>query len=257
MSSKTHSRKYWVGGNWKCNGSLSSIAALSEALNPSPFPFTKDDLDVVVFPTALHVHAAVEKLPGAYNVGCQDCCVAAKGAFTGDISADMIKDFGLNWLIVGHSECRAKRGDSDEKVAEKVKRAMEAGLNVTACIGETLEQQQAGKALEICYQQLKAIANSVTDWNRIVIAYEPVWAIGTGKVATPEYAQTKHMEIRTWISDNVTKEIADNLRIVYGGSVTPSNCETLMQQPDVDGFLVGGASLNAGFVDIIKSALVA
>uniref|UniRef100_A0A7S3EAI2 Triosephosphate isomerase n=1 Tax=Rhodosorus marinus TaxID=101924 RepID=A0A7S3EAI2_9RHOD len=143
--------------------------------------------------------------------------------------------------------------ESDETIAQKVAYALEKGLKVMPCIGELLEEREAGKTNEVNERQLKAIAGAVTDWTNVVIAYEPVWAIGTGKVATPEQAQEVHAHLRSWISENVSAEVAQSVRILYGGSVSPKNCEELSKQPDVDGFLVGGASLKPDFITVIKS----
>merc|ERR1712117_896737 len=155
--------------------------------------------------------------------------------------------------LLGHSERRHVFGETDELIGEKVAFALEQGLNIIPCIGEKLEERQAGKTNDVCFKQLKAIADKVSDWSKVVIAYEPVWAIGTGKTATPEQAQEVHELLRKWISANISAEVAASIRIIYGGSVTGGNCKELAKKPDIDGFLVGGASLKPEFVEIINA----
>jgi len=188
------------------------------------------------------------------EVASQSISSKKDGAFTGEISAEQVKDFGLKWTLVGHSERRTLYGETNEVVAAKVQRAQEAGLSAIVCIGETLEIREAGTTNEVLKQQLDAVKPSITDWSRIVIAYEPVWAIGTGKVATPEIAQETHAYIRSWLSAEVSPAVANATRIQYGGSATAANVGALIVMPDIDGFLVGGASLKPEFCDIIKIA---
>ncbi|KAL8271141.1 hypothetical protein Esti_004909 [Eimeria stiedai] len=245
-------RTPWIGGNWKSNGTIASITELSKELNQSSFD--PKQTEVVVFPTAIHIALAKEKLKDAFEIGCQNISKTGPGAFTGEIAAGMVKDFGLKWVLVGHSERRQYYGETDEVVKEKVAMVMkEEGLSVALCIGELLKEREAGETMEVCRKQLEAVIPVVTDWNRVVIAYEPVWAIGTGKVATPQQAQEVHCDLRKFISERVSKEVAGKLRIVYGGSVTNENCVTLIGCSDVDGFLVGGASLKKAFVDILEA----
>jgi len=144
-------------------------------------------------------------------------------------------------------------GESDQLIGEKVAFALQSGLSVIPCIGELLEEREAGKTTEVCFRQLKAIANNVSDWSRVVIAYEPVWAIGTGKTATPAQAQEVHLAIRNWLKEHISAEVAETTRILYGGSVTAGNCRELAACPDIDGSLVGGASLKPDFVQIINA----
>nr|6NEE_A Chain A, TRIOSEPHOSPHATE ISOMERASE [synthetic construct]6NEE_B Chain B, TRIOSEPHOSPHATE ISOMERASE [synthetic construct] len=248
------SRKFFVGGNWKMNGTLESIKALVETLNSAQLD---PNTEVVVAPPAIYLPFARSKLkkPKEIQVAAQNCYTKPNGAFTGEISAEMLKDLGVPWVILGHSERRTIFGESDELIAEKVKYALDQGLKVIACIGETLEEREAGKTMEVVARQiLKAIADKIKDWSNVVIAYEPVWAIGTGKVATPEQAQEVHAALRKWLKENVSPEVAESTRIIYGGSVNAANCKELAKQPDIDGFLVGGASLKAPeFVDIINA----
>jgi triosephosphate isomerase len=160
---------------------------------------------------------------------------------------------GINWVILGHSERRSLYGETNELVAKKLKYALEKGLNVILCIGEKLDEREAGTTNAIIKAQLDATKESVKDWSKVVVAYEPVWAIGTGKVASPEQAQETQAYVRSWLSDNISEDVAKSTRIIYGGSVTETNCADLIKQVDVDGFLVGGASLKPAFADIIRT----
>lgn len=167
--------------------------------------------------------------------------------FLFQIAAEALVDLGVSWVILGHSERRSLLGESNDFVGEKVEHAIEAGLDVIACIGETLEQRESGTMNDVLAAQLAGVAgklkNADADWDHIVIAYEPVWAIGTGVVATPEQAQDAHAFVRGWLAQNVSARVADSVRILYGGSVNDANAATLATKPDIDGFLVGGASL--------------
>ena len=175
------------------------------------------------------------------------------GAFTGEVSVTMLKDAGIPWVILGHSERRTLFHESDANVAEKTAAALAENLSVILCIGETLEQREANETVNVVVRQLDAVADHVKDWSKIVVAYEPVWAIGTGKVATSEQAQEVHAAIRKWATEKLGKDTADQLRIIYGGSVAAKNRKELAQRPDIDGFLVGGASLKPEFVDIVNA----
>lgn len=167
-----------------------------------------------------------------------------------------LKDSGINWTILGHSERRTILNESDEVVASKTKAAVDGGLSVIWCCGESLEERESGKTVEVVTKQLAALKEKIgSDWSKIVVAYEPIWAIGTGKVATTEQAQEVHAALRKWLRENVDAKAADETRILYGGSVSEKNCKELAKQPDIDGFLVGGASLKPAFVDIINSNL--
>ena len=165
----------------------------------------------------------------------------------------MLVDAGVNWVILGHSERRHVFGESDKVIGAKVKYALDHKLKVMACIGEKLEERESNKTKEVNERQLAAIRDLVTDWSDVVIAYEPVWAIGTGKTASPEQAQEVHEQLREWLLKNVSKDAAEKTRILYGGSVTEKNAAELISKKDVDGFLVGGASLKEQFADIINA----
>ena len=177
------------------------------------------------------------------------------GAFTGEISVDQLKDSGIAWTILGHSERRVILQEDDVFVASKTKAAIDGGISVILCCGESLEQREAGKTIDVVTMQLQAVAEKLAkkDWEKVVIAYEPIWAIGTGKVATTEQAQEVHAAIRKWLGEAVGADVAETTRILYGGSVNEKNCKDLAKQVDIDGFLVGGASLKPAFVDIINA----
>ena len=187
-------------------------------------------------------------------VAAQNISEFPNGAYTGEVSAEMLKDFGIKWTIIGHSERRTYFHESDEVVAKKVTLALEQELSVILCIGERLEEREAEQTNEVIAKQLAGAKDSISDWKKIVVAYEPVWAIGTGKVATPEQAQEAHAFIRDWIKTNVSEEVANATRLIYGGSVNEKNCTSLIEQADVDGFLVGGASIKPAFGDIVEAA---
>jgi triosephosphate isomerase len=164
-----------------------------------------------------------------------------------------LKDSNITWAVLGHSERRVILQETDQFVANKTKAALDGGIGVILCCGETLEQREANKTMDVVLAQLKAVADVVKDWSKIVVAYEPVWAIGTGKVATTEQAQEVHKGIREWMGKALGEKTAGEVRIIYGGSVSEKNCRELAKQEDIDGFLVGGASLKPAFVDIINA----
>jgi len=243
-------RKFFVGGNWKMNGNKDEIKKIVDGLNSATL---NDNTDIVVSPPACYLEYTKGILSPKISTAGQNCYKAAKGAFTGDLSPQMLIDVGADWVIIGHSERRNVFGEGDELIAEKTAFALESGLGVIACIGEKLEEREAGKTEEVVFQQTKAIAAKVTNWDKVVLAYEPVWAIGTGKTATPQQAQDVHAQLRKWLKENVSGSVANSLRIIYGGSVTGGNCKELAQSGDIDGFLVGGASLKPEFVEIINA----
>ena len=246
-------RKLLVGGNWKCNGTV-DFSRTFPANVLKNLSFNQSKVEVVVAPSMLHIGGAQQALAGSQvQLSAQNCSLYGNGAYTGETSAVMLKDFGLGWVILGHSERRHVFGESDEVVANKVKVALENDLSVMACIGEKLDERESGQTDAVNARQLNAIREQVDDWSKIVIAYEPVWAIGTGVTATSDQAQEAHDKIRAWLRSNVSAEAADQTRILYGGSVTDKNADELIQNPDVDGFLVGGASLKDAFKDIVRA----
>jgi len=249
------SRTPIVGGNWKCNpAKVSDATKLVEAWKETTFD--KEKIEVVICPTALHismVKAPLEAL--GMQVSAQNVSKTAMGAFTGEWSAAHLTDMAIGWTLIGHSERRSKYGETDADTAEKVEMCQKAGLKVIFCIGELLEEREAGKTDEVNKRQLGAVLPKITDWDKIVIAYEPVWAIGTGKVATPDQAEETQAAIRAYIKEAVSADVAEKVRIQYGGSVTPDNCAELIAKPNIDGFLVGGASLKPTFMEIITKTL--
>lgn len=232
--------KFFVGGNWKCNGTKDSIAKLVTELNNAKL---EDDVDIVVAPPFVYIEQVKSSLIDRIEISAQNSWVGKGGAFTGEISIEQLKDIGCKWVIHGHSERRHVIGEDNQFIGKKSAYAVTQGLKVIACIGEKLEEREAGKTFDVCYEQLKAFADNVPSWDDVVIAYEPVWAIGTGKVASPQQAQEVHVAVREWLSKNVSAEVASQTRIIYGGSVNGGNCLELAKQEDIDGFLVGGASL--------------
>jgi len=244
-------RAFFVGGNWKMNGSKAMIDSIAENLNQTSVP---KDVQVVCGAPAAYMSYAQSKITNkSVAVAAQNCYSVGKGAFTGETAPEMLKDLDIDWVILGHSERRHVFGESDELIGAKVKHALEVGLNIIPCIGEKLEEREAGKTEEVVFNQMKFIADNVSDWSKVVIAYEPVWAIGTGKVATPEQAQDIHQKLRQWIKEKVSAEVAEKVQILYGGSVNGKNCKELAKKEDIDGFLVGGASLKPEFSDIINA----
>ncbi|KAK7516373.1 triosephosphate isomerase [Phyllosticta citriasiana] len=243
-------RQFFVGGNFKMNGTIKSITDIVNNLNNAKLD---PNVEVVVAPSSLYLLLVREHLRKEIEVAAQNVYDKPNGAFTGEISVEQLKSSGINWTLLGHSERRVILQEDDKFVASKTKAALDGGVSVILCCGESLEQREAGKTIEVVNNQLKAVAAEIKDWSKIVIAYEPIWAIGTGKVATTEQAQEVHAAIREWLKKDVSPEVSDNTRIIYGGSVSEKNCKELAKQPDVDGFLVGGASLKPAFVDIINS----
>ncbi|KAF2646411.1 Triosephosphate isomerase [Massarina eburnea CBS 473.64] len=243
-------RQFFIGGNYKMNGSISSIKELVTSLNNAKLD---PNAEVVIAPPSLYLLLAREHLRKGLEVAAQNVFDKPNGAFTGEISVDQLRESGITWAILGHSERRVILQEDNEFVASKTKAAVEGGISVILCCGESLEQREANKTIEIVTAQLKAVADKVKDWSKIVVAYEPIWAIGTGKVATTEQAQEVHAAIREWLKKEVSAEAAEKTRILYGGSVTEKNSGELAKQADIDGFLVGGASLKPAFYDIINS----
>jgi triosephosphate isomerase len=237
---------------------MASVAELVAGLNAGELQGGANQAEVVVFPAYVHLAQVRSSLRSDFAVGAQDAWAEPKGAFTGAVSADMLVDLGIAWTIVGHSERRTIFAESDDLVARKAARALEVGLSVVACLGESLQEFESSRTEEVVSRQLAAYARRLRaqDWSRFVIAYEPVWAIGTGKTATPERAQEVHQILRRWLETHVSPEVASQARILYGGSVTPATAEGLASKPDVDGFLVGGASLKpADFIAIINAGI--
>ena len=261
------SRKFLVGGNWKMNGSnamVSQITGRLLAATQGTNAISLKEVQVVIAPPAAYLtltKEAVSSVP-EIQVACQNVHSCASGAFTGEMSADMLLDLGIQWTLLGHSERRQHFAEDDALIGKKCQYALQRGLQVILCIGERLEQRESGQTDQVIRSQLDAclaglqacMATGTVDLaQQLAIAYEPVWAIGTGKVATPEQAQQAHEVVRAWMAEKLTPELAQAIRVIYGGSVTGDNCVELAGQPDIDGFLVGGASLKADFIEIIRS----
>ncbi|MHB8845217.1 MAG: triose-phosphate isomerase [Nitrospirota bacterium] len=237
-------RRPILAGNWKMNMTATQARELASKL--IPLVANAKDRDIVLGPPFTSIAAVADAIKGT-NIGlsAQNLHWEDKGAFTGEISADMLLDSGCKYVIIGHSERRQYFGETDETVNKKVRQALKKGLLPILCVGETLAEREAGKLNEIISRQVTGGLKDVSagDMAKIIIAYEPVWAIGTGKTATPEQANEVHALIREKVKALYSADIAECLRIQYGGSVTPENVSQLMAKPDIDGALVGGASL--------------
>ena len=249
-------RKNIVAGNWKMNTTkvdgvalAQEVAALSEQ--------TPAEVGLIVAPPFTHLCAVGKALAGSkVELSAQNCADHVKGAYTGEVSGDMLKAVGCQWTILGHSERREYYGETDEKLVEKTRLALEAGLGVILCVGERLEEREAGKHFDVCASQIENVLYkfSAEDMKKVIIAYEPVWAIGTGKTATAEQAEEIHAFIRSRIAAKFGDEVAEDMTILYGGSCKPSNARELFAQKDIDGGLIGGAALKAAdFIEIAKS----
>lgn len=245
-------RKYCLGGNWKSNpAQLSKALELCEVFKGCKFDTNK--VEVIICCTSLHAAAVMDALKGTdIGVGIQNLSKTGPGAFTGEVTAEMAVDAGFSWCLIGHSERRSLYGESVDDTVAKLEAAQKAGLKIMFCIGETLSERESGVTDAVNQTQLAKALPMVTDWDKFVIAYEPVWAIGTGKVATPEQAQETQANIRKYVESKMGADIAAKVRIQYGGSASPGNIEGLAVNPDIDGFLVGGASLKPDFTKMIE-----
>ena len=235
-----------VAGNWKMHGTLDEAVAYAEALAPAP-----EGVEVAVMPPFPLLFALGEALRNkGVALGAQNAFYEQKGAFTGEVSPAMLVDAGCRYVILGHSERRHILGESDALIAKKVAAAWEVGLEPILCIGELLEEREAGKTEEVLARQLAILAEFRGETKPLTIAYEPVWAIGTGKTATPETAEAAH----AFVHEELVRVFGRDVRVLYGGSVKPDNAEALMRRPGVDGVLVGGASLAADSFNAIVAA---
>lgn len=240
------SRKVLIAGNWKMNGLLADGAALAKEVATEVKKAGKTECEFLVCPPFTLLTTVKKALRGSkVALGAQDCHTAEKGAHTGDVSPVMLKDCGCTYVIVGHSERRANHHESNETVCQKAEAAYKAGLKAVICIGETEAERDAGKTIDVCTKQIMgSVPDSATAANT-VIAYEPVWAIGTGKTPTAADVEEVHAAIRKVVAKKLGKSTANKMRLLYGGSVKPSNAAELLALPDVDGGLIGGASLKA------------
>ncbi|MCG3176397.1 MAG: Bifunctional PGK/TIM [Candidatus Omnitrophica bacterium] len=251
-------RRPIIAGNWKLNKSIreaiDTVTLLKRQLADV------QAVDIVVCPVYTAIADVAEVLSEtAIKVGAQDVYWEDKGAYTGEVSAPLLKEAGAQYVVIGHSERRQFFHETHETVNKKTRAALKAGLTPIVCVGELLSEREAGRTFGVVGEQLKGGLAGFTadDLKQIVLAYEPVWAIGTGKVATPQQAQEVHAFIRKQLTEGWGAEVAQAVRIQYGGSVKPDNIAELMREPDIDGALVGGASLEAGsFADIVKNAVV-
>ena len=252
-------RKKIVAGNWKMNLNLQEGIALAKELN-SALTADKPVCDVVICTPFIHLASvAAEINPELIALGAENCADKVKGAYTGEVSAEMVKSTGATHVILGHSERRAYYGETAEILKEKVNLALANGLKVIFCIGEVLEEREAGKQNEVVKAQLEGSLFDLTaeQFSQVILAYEPVWAIGTGKTATAEQAEEMHAFIRETIAAKFGAEAAEEVSILYGGSCKPSNAKEIFSKPDVDGGLIGGAALKAadftGIIDAWKA----
>ncbi|MCW9037433.1 triose-phosphate isomerase [Altibacter sp.] len=249
-------RKRIVAGNWKMNNDLAETEVLLQELKKQVIP---EKVSVLVAPSFTNLQHAFESLRDhPIAVAAQTMHQSDHGAFTGEVSAAMLKSVGVKTVILGHSERRAYFGEDNALLAEKVTSALRHEMTVIFCIGETLQERKQGHHVEVVTAQLEEGLFHISEnhWQHIVLAYEPVWAIGTGETASPEQAQEMHKEIRNIVASSYSESIADKVSILYGGSVKPENAKEIFGQPDVDGGLIGGASLNArSFMEIVSAFL--
>ena len=245
-------RKILVAGNWKMNLCRSSSIELAQAIADIQ---SIENVEVAICPPYVYLDAVGSRLANCeVGLGAQDVYFEASGAFTGEISCEMLKDIGCQYVILGHSERRNVIGETNELINQKVKAALSVGLTPILCVGELLEQREAGETLSVVTDQLVGSLAGITpeQLENVVLAYEPVWAIGTGKTATPQQAQEVHSDLRKLLAEHYNQSVSDRVRILYGGSVKPANALDLISQPDIDGALVGGASLKSdSFSEII------
>ncbi|MBR4133760.1 MAG: triose-phosphate isomerase [Bacteroidales bacterium] len=248
-------RKNIVAGNWKMNTTVPEGIELAKAVVARSAEVPAEVKLIIATPFT-HLYPVAEVVKGSVvGLSAENCADHAKGAYTGEVSADMLVSAGCEYTILGHSERRQYYAETDEKLVEKTKLALGAGLKVILCVGENLDEREAGKHFDVCETQIKNVLYNLTeeDMKSIIVAYEPVWAIGTGKTATAEQAEEIHAFIRKVVADKFGAQVADDLTILYGGSCKPSNAKELFAQPDIDGGLIGGASLKAD--DFIAIAL--
>ncbi len=239
-----------MGGNWKCNGTVEGTRAFATELSGVSL---KADVDMYVAPSSLHVCTFRDALSSQVEVAAQDCWKGPCGAFTGEVSAQMLRDAGVTRVILGHSERRTLCGETDLCVRKKVIDALANDLVVSLCVGETARARADGTAVGFCITQLESVMNHVpvSEWYKIIVVYEPLWAIGTGIAAEPETVQQMHAAIRKWLAEHSCVEQAAEIRITYGGSINRTNYRDYVHLDDVDGFLIGGASLSyADFIEI-------
>ena len=246
-ATELYGRKPFISGNWKLNPQTKDEAVKLAGDIAASITDSSPDADVALFVPYVFIESAMGAVDGKLSVGTEGVCPEINGAYTGAISTPMVKSIGVQWALAGHSERRVIFGETDDYINAQCLKIIDEGMSVMLCIGESLAEFEQDLAGSVCAVQLKKGLKGVKkeDLDKVAIAYEPVWAIGTGKVATPEIAQSVHATCRAIIADMYDQEAADNMRILYGGSVTPDSVDDLMKQPDIDGALVGGASLDS------------
>lgn len=248
-------RKPIISGNWKMYKDINEAIELTTAIKRGAFE--TENVEVVICPSFTNLSEVGEMLvESTVGVGAQNCHWEKEGAFTGEISVDMIKSVGCSYVIIGHSERRKYFGETEETVNKKIASVITGGLIPIICVGETLEERESEKTMEVVKRQVLGGLEGFDEGylDKLIIAYEPVWAIGTGKTATPDQAEEVHSQIRSLLSERFSPAFAESRRILYGGSVNPGNVKELMSEKDIDGGLIGGASLKAdSFVEMIKT----
>lgn len=256
MAEYSARRRMMVAGNWKMHGDIAQVERLLGACLQQAAAFSHTE--IVVAPVAVHLALASALLEGsAVKLAAQNASGYAPGAYTGEVAAGMLAELGCHYVVVGHSERRSLFAESDQQVAAKVVSVQQTGMLPVLCVGESLEQREAGETFAVIAAQLDAVLKEagVDAFDQMVIAYEPVWAIGTGRAASVDEAQAVHEEIRRWVSAHCGKNCANELRVLYGGSVKPDNALQLFSAPDIDGGLIGGAALNPDdFMAIVAAA---
>lgn len=246
-STQLDARKPIISGNWKLNPSTKDEALKLGAEIAASITDDSPDAEVALFVPYVFIESTMGVVDGKLSVGAEGICPEIQGAYTGAISTSMVKSIGVEWALAGHSERRVIFGETDAYINAQCRKIIDQGMSVMLCIGESLAEFEQDLAGSVCAVQLKKGLKGITkeELSKVAIAYEPVWAIGTGKVATPEIAQSVHATCRAILADMYDQETADTVRILYGGSVTPESVDELMSQPDIDGALVGGASLDS------------
>ncbi|MCB9252531.1 MAG: triose-phosphate isomerase [Flavobacteriales bacterium] len=252
-------RKYIIAGNWKMNLNLEQGYGLVTEISGMMQDEIHSNVELVVIPPFIHLHGVQTLLKDSpVKTGAQNCHHKTGGAYTGEISPTMLADMKIDYVIIGHSERRQYFGETNALLAEKINAALDAGLTPIYCFGETLEEREAGQELNVNFQQVKEglFHLSEEQFSKMVLAYEPVWAIGTGKTATSEQAQEIHSFIRSKISEKYGNALAEEISILYGGSMKPGNASELLSCKDIDGGLIGGAALESrSFIDIAKAVV--
>ncbi|XP_047473666.1 triosephosphate isomerase-like [Penaeus chinensis] len=243
-------RKFFVIGNWKMNVDKNRINGIVKMMNNAVLDA---NTEAVFGCPSCYLSYAREHLTPNIGIAAQNCYKVARGNFSGEISPEMIKDCGCDWVILGHPERRTVFNEPDSFIAEKVAHAQEAGMKIIACLCETTEDRQKRRTEEVLFKQLKSLAAAISDWSRVVLAFEALWASNTGVFATNQQVQDALTLVRDWLRNNVSDQVADTTRLIYAGSVSSSNCREMASLENLDGFLVGSAALKPDIVDIINS----